>query len=121
MDLGFAGDVVEFYHRYRHGYPAGVIDVLARLTYACGTDEDSQARYRQALAAAGFEVVNTAVDYAVDLDLEQVVGGVYSAMAADQLPAPDQRPAFAEQLGQALGGDRFREPVHVAIVAGRLT
>jgi hypothetical protein len=64
-------------------------------------------------------VVNTAVDYAVDLDLEQVVGGVYSAMAADQLPAPDQRPAFAEQLGQALGGDRFREPVHVAIVAGR--
>jgi hypothetical protein len=31
MDPGFAGDVVEFYHRYRHGYPAGVIDVLADL------------------------------------------------------------------------------------------
>ena len=29
VDLGFSGDVVEFYHRYRHGYPAAVIDVLA--------------------------------------------------------------------------------------------
>jgi len=49
------------------------------------------------------------------------VGGVLSAMEADQLPAADQRAAFADQLGQALGGDgRFREQVHVAIVAGTL-
>ncbi|HZR48943.1 MAG TPA: methyltransferase domain-containing protein [Streptosporangiaceae bacterium] len=30
MDLGFSGDVVDFYHKYRRGYPAGVFDVLAR-------------------------------------------------------------------------------------------
>ena len=28
MELGFSGDVVEFYQRYRHGYPAAAIDVL---------------------------------------------------------------------------------------------
>jgi len=56
-----------------------------------------------------------------DLDLDQVAGGVLSAMGADHLPAADQRAAFADQLGQALGGGgRFREQVHVAIVAGRL-
>lgn len=29
MDLAFRGDVVDFYHRYRRGYPPEVIDVLA--------------------------------------------------------------------------------------------
>jgi ubiquinone/menaquinone biosynthesis C-methylase UbiE len=29
VDLGFSGEVVEFYHKYRHGYPDAVIDVLA--------------------------------------------------------------------------------------------
>lgn len=31
MKLGFAGEVVEYYHQYRHGYPEAVIDVLADL------------------------------------------------------------------------------------------
>ena len=31
VDLGFRGELVEFYHRYRHGYPGAVIDVLADL------------------------------------------------------------------------------------------
>ncbi len=92
----------------------------AKATYACGTDEQSQQEYRRALAAAGFEVTSAAVEYAVDLDLDQVTGGVLSAMSADQLPAGDQRAVFAEQLGQALGGDGpFREQVRVAVVAGR--
>jgi len=93
----------------------------AELTYACGTDEQSQRRYQQALAGPGYEVACAAVDYVADLDLDRLVGGVYSAMAADQLPAPGQRAAFADQLGQALGGrDHFSEQVHVAIVAGRI-
>jgi SAM-dependent methyltransferase len=29
MDLGFRGDVAEFYHRFRRGYPDAAIDVLA--------------------------------------------------------------------------------------------
>jgi ubiquinone/menaquinone biosynthesis C-methylase UbiE len=49
MDLGFRGDVVDFYHRFRRGYPPEVIDSLAgafRLTtddivvdLGCGTGQ----------------------------------------------------------------------------------
>jgi SAM-dependent methyltransferase len=95
--------------------------LCVRPTCACGTDEQSQRRYQQALAAAGYQVRCAAVDYVADLDVDQVVGGVYSALRVDQLPAPGQRAAFADQLGQALGGqDHFSEQVHVAIVAGRV-
>ena len=38
-----------------------------KLTSACGTDEDSQQRYREDLDAAGFEVLGTAVDYIAGL------------------------------------------------------
>ncbi len=92
-----------------------------RPTGACGTDEQSQREYQRALAAAGFEVVTASVDYVADLDLDQVAGGVLSAISTQRLPAADQRPVFADQLGQALGGrDHFSEHVRVAIVAGRI-
>jgi SAM-dependent methyltransferase len=88
------------------------------LTYACGTDEQSQRRYRDDLAAAGFEVVTTAVDYVASLDIDQLVGGVYSAMGS-RIPAASQRPAFAEQVRAAVAPqDRFSERVHVAILTG---
>ena len=88
------------------------------LTSACGTDEQSQRRYREALAAAGFDVVTTAVDYVATLDMDQLVGGIYSAMGS-RMPAAGQRPAFAEQVRAALAPhDRFRERVHVAMVIG---
>jgi ubiquinone/menaquinone biosynthesis C-methylase UbiE len=97
----------------------GWLNVAA--TAACGTDEDSQRRYREDLAAAGFDVVGTAVDYVADLDLDQLVGGVYSALGVDRLPALDQRPAFAAQVRAALAPqERFREHVHVAILAGKV-
>ena len=28
-ELGFGGEVADLYHKYRHGYPAAVIDILA--------------------------------------------------------------------------------------------
>jgi hypothetical protein len=68
----------------------------ATLTYACGTDEQSQRRYREDLAAAGFDVFTTAVDYVASLDIDQLAG-VYSAIGS-RIPAADQRPAFAEQV-----------------------
>jgi trans-aconitate methyltransferase len=91
------------------------------LTFACGTDEQSQRRYQDALAMAGFDVSSTAVDYVAELNLGQLVGGVYSALPVDQLPAPDQRLDFAEQVQAALGPhEQFSEPVHVAIIIGRV-
>jgi ubiquinone/menaquinone biosynthesis C-methylase UbiE len=88
------------------------------LTSACGTDEQSQRRYRDDLATAGFDVCTTAVDYVASLDTDQLIGGVYSAMGG-RMPDASQRPVFAEQLRAAVGPhDHFSEPVHVAIVVG---
>ena len=90
------------------------------LTFACGTDEQSQRRYQEDLALAGLDVLAAAVDYVADLDLDQLVGGIYSALPVTQLPAPDQRSAFADQIRQAVAPhEHFREDVHVAILAGR--
>ena len=91
------------------------------LTFACGTDEPSQRRYHEAMTRAGFDVLSTSVDYEVELSLDQIVGGILSAMPVDRLPAPDARPGFAQQIGEALGPHRsFSEQVRVAILAGRL-
>jgi hypothetical protein len=85
------------------------------LTSPCRTDEQSQLRYRAALEVSGYAVSSAAVDYVAELSPDQRVGGVYSALPLDRLPAPDQRPALAEQVRAAAGpDDRFSEPVHVA-------
>lgn len=68
-----------------------------KLTDGCGTDEQSQRRWQEDLAAAGFDVFTTAVDYVASLDIDQLVGGVYSTMGS-RIPAADQRPAFAAQV-----------------------
>lgn len=49
MDLGFRGEVVEFYHRFRRGYPAAVVDTVvesfdltvddALIDLGCGTGQ----------------------------------------------------------------------------------
>jgi ubiquinone/menaquinone biosynthesis C-methylase UbiE len=90
----------------------------AKLTYACGTDEQSQQQYREELAAAGFEVLTTGVDYVTSLNIDQLVGGLYSAMGS-RIPSSSERPGFAEQVRSALTPhDHFSEHVHVAILTG---
>ncbi len=92
-----------------------------RLTSCCGTDPHSQQRYADDLAAAGYDVLSSAVDYATELTLDEIVGGVYSAMPVARLPAPDQRPVFAGQVRAALTPHQpFTEHIHVAILCGRL-
>lgn len=89
------------------------------VTDPCGTDRASQRRYANALAAARLHVSHTSIDYTDELDLEHLVGGVLSAFSAQQLPAPDQRPAFAEQVRHAVSAqDRFLEHVQVTILMG---
>ena len=92
-----------------------------KLTFACGTDEQSQRRYHWAMTQAGFDVRSTSVDYEVKLTLDQIVGGILSALPVNRLPASDARPGFAQQISAALGPHRwFSEQVRVAILAGRL-
>ena len=91
-----------------------------RLTRTCGTDDASQRQYRDSLAAAGFQVRGTSVDYTTTLDLDQIIGGVYSALSVTQLPAPADRPRFAELVHHALEPHSpFTEHVRVAILTGQ--
>lgn len=90
------------------------------LVNACGTDSASQRRYRAALTAAGFSVREVGVDYTDGLDVEQVTGGVYSALPVDRLPSAAQRPVLDEEIRRALEPHLpLREDVHVAIMLGR--
>ncbi|HEX3590777.1 MAG TPA: class I SAM-dependent methyltransferase [Pseudonocardiaceae bacterium] len=91
-----------------------------RLTNACGTDEAAQRRYRDALAGTGYRVDTSVVDYAGTLDVADVVGGVFSAMMLDQLPAPEDRAGVADQIRQVLAPHGpCVERVRVSIVTGR--
>lgn len=90
-------------------------------TNTCGTDDVSQQRYRDSLTAAGYEVAVAAVDYTDELSLDQIVGGVYSALPLARLPSPEQRPDFAARLRQALAPHRpFTEQVQVTILTGQV-
>lgn len=93
----------------------------AKTTATCGTSDADQQRYRDSLGAAGFAVREAVVDYTDELDLDQIVGGVYSALSVDHLPPADQRPGFAEQVHSALAQHApFTEQVRVAMLIGRV-
>jgi SAM-dependent methyltransferase len=92
------------------------------LASMCGTDRASRQQYAAALTAAGFTRVEEVVlsEYEEELDLEYVVGHLYSAIPADQLPPPDQRPGFEERIRQALHPElSFKEHVKVSALLGR--
>jgi ubiquinone/menaquinone biosynthesis C-methylase UbiE len=90
------------------------------LTSACGTDDASQQRYRDTMTAAGFEVTEASFEYTDDLDLDYLIGGLYSALPVQRLPPPDQRAAFAERVRRSVAPrERFTEPVRVRMLLGR--
>jgi SAM-dependent methyltransferase len=87
----------------------------------CGTDAASQQRYRDSLTAAGYDARETGVEYDSELSLDQLVGGVYSALGAGRLPAAEARPAFADQVRRAVAPHRpLTEHVRVAMLFGRV-
>jgi SAM-dependent methyltransferase len=91
------------------------------LTQTCGTDVASQARYRDSLIAAGFDVSEATFDYSDELDISRIVGGVFSALSSHQLPAPDQRSCFTEQVQGALEQHTpYMEHIRVAMIIGRI-
>jgi trans-aconitate methyltransferase len=85
----------------------------------CGTDDESQSRYADALTAAGYVVDSQVVSYAAPLSVGEIVGGVFSAMGPSQLPAAEERPAFAERVRKALSPHGpLREQVRVRLLTG---
>jgi SAM-dependent methyltransferase len=88
-----------------------------KLTSMCGTDHASRRRYAAALRAAGYSDVNETLlhEDTDDLDLQWVIGHLYSAIPAEQLPAPERRDAFERRIRDALGPTAtFTEHVKVS-------
>ncbi|WP_426515599.1 class I SAM-dependent methyltransferase [Diaminobutyricibacter sp. McL0618] len=82
-------------------------------TSYCGTDDATRATYRSELTAMGYNVDQVRVTYTDTLTLDQIVGGVFSAMS-DRIPERNDRARFAAELGNALAGtDPFLEQVDV--------
>ena len=60
------------------------------------------------------------VDYEDELDVEHVIGNLYSATPADRLPSPGLRPVFEARIRQALPDRSFTERVSVSVLTGRV-
>jgi SAM-dependent methyltransferase len=74
-----------------------------RPTGTCGTSAEDRERYTATLEAAGYTGVRElAHGYTHAFTLDQLVGGVYTAIPTDRLPAPEDRPAFAERIRRAV-------------------
>ena len=87
--------------------------------WACGTDAESRRGYRDAMAAAGYRTAEAAVTYPATMDLDQLVGAVFSAMSAEQLPDPAGRREFGDRVRGALAPHtRFTEQVTVVVQTG---
>lgn len=91
------------------------------LTASCGTADQDRIRYAQALEDAGFsDVRSTTVSCTDELTFRQVIGGLYSAIPAEQLPGADQRSAFDDNIRKAVPhAEPFPEQVLVSVLVGR--
>ncbi|WP_435152999.1 class I SAM-dependent methyltransferase [Micromonospora aurantiaca (nom. illeg.)] len=91
------------------------------VTGRCQTDEDGRRRNREALVRAGYRYEETSVPYDAPLTVDDMVGGVLSAMSAERLPTLQQRAALAADVRDALGGvDVVTERVTVRLQCGIL-
>jgi SAM-dependent methyltransferase len=87
----------------------------------CQTDAKGRQLTSDALAAAGFLVTESTVDYLAPLSVEAVVGGVFSAIPAGDLPPPAARDRFAARVGEALRPfEPLTESVSVKLQFGAL-
>jgi SAM-dependent methyltransferase len=92
-----------------------------RLSNHCGTDEETRSTYRRELIANGYTMRDIQVDYTETLSLEQIVGGVYSALS-DRIPERSDRARFSAELSQALAGtEPFLEHVSVRALIATVT
>ncbi|GAA0481040.1 class I SAM-dependent methyltransferase [Streptomyces olivaceiscleroticus] len=90
------------------------------LEATCGTADDERSDYARALHAAGYDGVRELDHrYRAELSFEELLGGVLSAVPADRLPGPEERPHFATGLREALPEGPYAEEVRVRVLLGR--
>ncbi|CAM3431449.1 class I SAM-dependent methyltransferase [Kibdelosporangium persicum] len=87
------------------------------LAATCGTDPATQQRYRDSLTTAGYTVHTHEITYTTALDIDQIVGGVYSALSPEQLPT--DRDTFHHDIHRALSPHQpYTEHVTVTMLLG---
>jgi SAM-dependent methyltransferase len=90
------------------------------LTNYCGTDDATRSVYQHELMALGYHTEELRLAYTDTLTLDQIVGGVFSAMS-QRLPAPNDRNRFSSDLGRALiGAAPYTEYVSVCTLIAHL-
>ena len=124
MELGFGGDVAEFYHQYRRGYPPAVIDTVADtfgltrddivIDLGCGTGQLTLPFASRARAVAGVDPEPDMLARARRAAADQNVTNVTWLLGTDtDLPALAAllggQLAGAVTIGQALHWMRYRE------------
>jgi len=124
MALGFGGEVAEFYHTYRHGYPAAVIDVLADafrldsrdlvVDLGCGTGQLALPLARRVRAVIGMDPEPDMLRRARQAARDADVSNVSWMLGADaDLPALQgvlgERSVATVTIGQALHWMRHDE------------
>jgi hypothetical protein len=88
---------------------------------ACQTDDAGRQLNYESLTSAGYRVVESSVDYQANLTVEQLIGGILSAMSADQLSPRARREQLAGQLRIALAGhEPVAEHVRVSLQFGHI-
>ncbi|WFE42996.1 hypothetical protein [Verrucosispora sp. WMMD1129] len=100
-------------------WSAALRDCLERLlghpvTATCQTDGAGRRLNQEALVRAGYQYAESLVQYDAPLTVDDMVGGVFSALSADRLPSASGRAAFTAEVRAALGGrDHVTERVRV--------
>ncbi|MFG1778926.1 class I SAM-dependent methyltransferase [Micromonospora sp. NPDC049048] len=89
------------------------------VTANCQTDEAGRLLNQEALVRAGFRYTESSVQYDAPLTVDDMVGGVFSALSADRLPSAQGRAAFTAEVRDALGGrDEVTERIRVWLQFG---
>lgn len=129
-DLGFGGDVADFYHHYRRGYPPAVTDTLIGafsltsddvvIDLGCGTGQLTLPIARQVHAVAGVDPEPDMLARARQAAADQGVSNATWVLGADtDIPALAAllggRRAGAVTIGQALHWMRYRELIPVLV------
>ncbi|MBX7267351.1 class I SAM-dependent methyltransferase [Micromonospora sp. Llam7] len=89
------------------------------VTATCQTDQAGRQRNQDALVGAGYRYAESSVQYDAPLTIDDMVGGVFSAMSADRLPSMHGRATFTAEVRDALGGrDKVTERIRVWLQIG---
>ncbi|WP_240742072.1 class I SAM-dependent methyltransferase [Micromonospora zingiberis] len=89
------------------------------VTATCDTDAAGRRRNRNALVRAGYRYAESVVQYDAPLTIEDMVGGVFSAIPAELLPSAADRATFTAEVRDALDGrDAVTERVRVWLQFG---